>query len=386
LLSLLLAACQRGPQHFPHEAYVWQRAWSPQVTTAVHQQASVFAGWRVLGLQVTGTQQIAIRPDLAALAASARPVRLVVRIEGARQRPAVAALATLLQPQIAHWRAAGVAVAGIEIDHDCATAALVDYADWLEELRAALPRDLTLSMTTLPSWLESAALDGVLAVVDESVLQVHAVARPDRGLFDTDAALRWTRAWAARAPRPFNVALPAYGVRASTDAQGAIAAVDAEADIERSGPTGRELRADPRAVASYLRQVRDETPRQLAGFVWFRLPVAGDRRGWSANTLAAVIDGQPLAPRFVVESAVNDGGSFDLRLRNNGNLDQPPPTVDLPADCRLGDALGRYRLLATAGGTLQLVPDADAWLEAGAVMPIGWIRCNRSLQQEWELR
>jgi hypothetical protein len=356
------------------------------VGTAVLDQAPAFAGWRVLGLQVTGTQQIAIRPDLAALAGSARPVRLVVRIEGARLRPAVAALTTLLQPQIAHWRAAGVVLVGIEIDHDCATAALVDYADWLEELRAALPRDLTLSITALPSWLESAALDDVLAAVDESVLQVHAVARPDRGLFDTDAALRWTRAWAARSSRPFNVALPAYGVRASTDAQGAIEAVDAEADIERSGATGRELRADPRTLAAYLRQIGDDAPRQLAGFVWFRLPVAGDRRGWSTLTLAAVIDSQPLAARFVVESARNDGGSFDLRLRNEGNLDQLPPTVDLPADCRLGDALGRYRLLTDAEGTLQLVPEADAWLEAGAVMPIGWIRCNESLLQEWELR
>jgi hypothetical protein len=382
----LLAACQRGPQHLRHEAYVWQRAWTPAVSTAVLDQAPAFAGWRVLGLQVTGTQQITTRPDLAALAASARPVRLVVRIEGARLRPAVASLVTMLQPQIAHWRAAGVVLVGIEVDHDCATAALVDYADWLQELRAALPRDLTLSITALPSWLESAALDGVLAAVDESVLQVHAVARPDRGLFDTDAALRWTRAWAGRAPRPFNVALPAYGVRASTDAQGAIAAVDAEADIERSGATGRELRADPRALAAYLAEIGDDTPQYLVGFVWFRLPVAGDRRGWSTLTLAAVIDGQPLAARFVVESRLNDGGSFDLRLRNNGNLDQPPPPVDLPADCRLGDALGRYRQMATAEGRLQLVPEADVWLEAGAVMPIGWIRCNEGLQQEWELR
>ena len=104
------------------------------------------------------------------------------------------------------------------------------------------------------------------------------------------------------------------------------------------------------------------------------------------ETVVVEIDSQPLAARFVVESALNDGGSFDLRLRNEGNLDQLPPTVDLPADCRLGDALGRYRLLATAEGTLQLVPEADAWLEAGAVMPIGWTRCNQSLQQEWELR
>jgi hypothetical protein len=383
--TCLLLACAR-PAPPAHEAYIWQRAWTPAVSTAVLDQTPVFAGWRVLGLQMTGTQQIATQPDLAALASSATPVRLVVRIEGARLRPAIAALLAALQPQIAHWRAAGVALVGIEIDHDCASAALADYADWLGALRGALPTDLKLSITALPSWLERADLDAVLAAVDESVLQVHAVTRPDRDLFDAAAASRWTRAWAMRAPHAFRVALPAYGVRVSTDAQGAIEAVDAEADIERSGPSGRELRADPQVVASYLRQVSDDVPRQLVGFVWFRLPVAGDRRSWSAQTLAAVIGGQPLTPRFVVESSANDGGSLDLRLRNGGNLDSAPSAVDLPAHCRLGDALGRYRLQATATGSLRLVPEANAWLAAGAVMPIGWVRCDESLPPEWELR
>ncbi len=386
LLALSLAACQREPRQFPHDAYIWQRNWTPAVSTAVRDQTPVFAGWRVLGLQVTGTQQIATRPDLGALAGSARSVRMVVRIEGARVRPQVPALLTTLQPQITQWRAAGLDLVGIEIDHDCATVALGAYADWLAQLRAGLPAELRLSITALPSWLESAALDAVLTAVDESVLQVHAVSRPDRALFLASDADRWTRAWAARAPHAFRVSLPAYSLRVSTDAQGGIAAVDAEGDIERTGATGRELRADPREVASYLQGTTDDAPPGLAGFAWFRLPVSGDRRGWSRHTLAAVIDGQPLAPRFVVESSANDGGSLDLGLRNRGNLDATLPAVDLPAHCRLGDALGRYRLQTTAMGTLRLTPEDNAGLAAGAVMPIGWVRCDDSLQPEWELR
>jgi hypothetical protein len=88
----------------------------------------------------------------------------------------------------------------------------------------------------------------------------------------------------------------------------------------------------------------------------------------------------------VVESSANDGGSLDLQLRNSGNLDTAPPAVNLPAHCRLGDALGRYRLQTTATGTLRLVPEADAWLASGAIMPIGWVRCDDSLQAKWELR
>ena len=115
-------------------------------------------------------------------------MRLVVRIEGARGPLAVPALWAELEPLLARWRAGGVDVAGIEIDHDCATAALDDYASWLRELRDAMPRDLKLSVTALPSWLESPALDQVLGAVDDSVLQVHAVQRPDHALFDAASA------------------------------------------------------------------------------------------------------------------------------------------------------------------------------------------------------
>jgi len=380
--GLVLASCARRAPAPEHEAYIWQRQWTPAVVAAVSLQQSVFAGWRVLGLQVIGSQKIGVRPDLAALARSARPVRLVVRIEGAREPLAVPELMDRLSPLIDEWRSAGLDLSGIEIDHDCATAALDDYASWLRELRGAMPSELKLSITALPSWLDSSALDGVLATVDDSVLQVHAVEGPDRGLFDADAAMRWTQAWGARTPRPFAVALPAYGVRVDTDAQGRVRAVDAEADIERSGASGRELRADPREVAKLLRELADDRPEHLSGYLWFRLPVAGDRRGWSATALATVIAGQALQARFVVESATNAGGSLDLRVRNVGTLDARPPLVDLPSHCRLGDALGRYRLQSTKAA-LQLAPDPDAWLAAGERMDIGWVRCDETLEQEW---
>ena len=368
-----------------HEAYIWQRQWTPAVVAAVSLQQSVFAGWRVLGLQVIGSQKLVIRPDLAALASSARPVRLVVRIEGARGPLAVPELMAGLSPLVDEWRGAGLDLSGIEIDHDCATAALDDYASWLRELRGAMPRELRLSITALPSWLDSPALEQVLAAVDDSVLQVHAVQRPDRTLFDAASARVWTLAYAARTAKPFALALPAYGVRVDTDAQGRVRAVDAEADIERSSASGRELRADPREVARLLRDLADDGPEHLSGYLWFRLPVAGDRRGWSATTLASVIAGKALQAHFVVESTINEGGSLDLQVRNLGTLDAQPPLVDLPSHCRLGDALGRYRLQSTKAA-LQLAPDPDAWLAAGERMDIGWVRCDEALEREWVVR
>ena len=325
-IGWVLAGCARRAPATEHEAYIWQRQWTPAVVAAVSLQQSVFAGWRVLGLQVIGSQKLVIRPDLEALASSARLVRLVVRIEGARGPLAVPELMASLSPLVDEWRGAGLDLSGIEIDHDCATAALDDYASWLRELRGAMPRELKLSITALPSWLDSPALEQLLAAVDDSVLQVHAVQRPDRALFDAARARAWTLAYAARTVHPFALALPAYSVRVDTDAQGRVRAVDAEADIERSGASGRELRADPREVAKLLRELADDGPEHLSGYLWFRLPVAGDRRSWSGTTLAAVIGGQALEARFVVESAINAGGS----ATSSATVTVTPPVSTVP--------------------------------------------------------
>lgn len=388
LLPLLLAltACTPAPPPpAPHEAYVWQRQWTPAVVESVKAQAPRFSGWRVLALQVVGERVVEVTPDLAALAAAQRPVRAVVRIEGARAPLAVAALWPQLAPLMQRWRAAGVRLAGIEIDHDCATAALGDYAGWLRELRGVLPADVALSLTALPAWLESPALAEVLAAADASVLQVHAVDQPQRGLFDAARAAGWIEAWDALG-RPFHVALPAYGVRIATDAYGALHAVDAEGPVERTGAAGAELRADPRAVAGLLRRLAQQPPAHLTGYLWFRLPVAGDQRSWSPATLAAVRDGAPLAARFVVQASATAGGAHDLVLRNDGNLDAAPPTVELPAHCRLGDALGRYRLEIADDGGLRLSPGGDALLRAATRMQIGWVRCEHALEHEWSIR
>jgi hypothetical protein len=384
LLLLTLSACAPPPP-LTHEAYIWQRLWTPALASAVPGQASSFSAWRVLALEIHAEQRVLLSPDLPLLADSARPVRLVVRIDGTRLPLTALALSAQLLPQIERWRRAGIDLRGVEIDHDCASSALADYAVWLRQLRIQLPRVLELSITALPTWIGTDALPGLLAAVDHSVLQVHAVDRPDRGLFDADRALAWTDAYARLAPHPFAVALPAYGVRVSTNADGRVLAVDAEAAINTSGTSGRELRAEPQIVAGYLQALRRARPSGLRGIVWFRLPLVGDRRAWSATTLAAVIAGAPLRAEFRVVTQRTDTGAFDLSVANVGNLDAPAPTIDLPEHCRFGDGMGQYRLLAT-GHSLGLQPRPETWIMAGQNVRAGWARCTGSLDQEWLLR
>ena len=289
LCGLAAPACgdpsARSVHSLSHEAYVWQRAWTGAVRTSVAAAPDELSGLRVLALEVetfpTASSSVAghglgdaprvVWPevDTAALVHSGRPVTAVVRIDGSRPLPTLS-LAPLWN-RLAGWRERGVDLVGVEFDHDCATAALSDYADWLRTNEP--PLGLRLSITALPTWARSPALAEVAAAVDELVVQVHAIRSPS--LFAPDQAWAWLTSFAnAVDNRPLRVALPTYSARVS----------------------GVALTADPHEVAAFVRQLRREPVANVRGVVWFRLPIEGDGLTWSAATLRAVIADRALAP------------------------------------------------------------------------------------------
>jgi hypothetical protein len=89
LLVLGLLARSAGPSPIPaHDAYVWQRLWTPPVTEAVQRSADLVRAWRVLVAEADGAGRWARAgvdwpgADWSVLAASGRPVVAVVRIDG----------------------------------------------------------------------------------------------------------------------------------------------------------------------------------------------------------------------------------------------------------------------------------------------------------------
>lgn len=377
---LALAACQRQPPASPlaHEAYVWQRQWTPAVVAAVADAAPTFRGYRVLAAEAGRSGALlAMRPDLAALERTQTPVTAVIRLDGSIPPPDEKALVGRIRAIATEWRAAGVRLQGIEIDHDCATARLGDYARLLRALRTDWPVPLRLSITALPAWRNAPALSTLLALVDESVLQVHSVQSPAGGLFDPATARRWIDAYAEHAPGPFRVALPAYGLRVGFDESGSATAVEAEA--LRDVPTGdvRELRVTPDQVATLLRGLERARPRHLDGVVWFRLPTADDHRAWSLAMLNAVIAGDPLRPAVLVTFDAAANGAHDLVLANAGGVEAalPQAVVIAAYGCSDGDALDGYRL-ERSGDDWRFVRTVDKMLRAGRERRIGWLRCD----------
>ena len=380
LLTLWLAIglARAAPSSaFDHEAYVWQRHWTPELAAATASASDLFSAYRVLVGEVDarGVQGVAV--DWSALGAARRPVTLVLRIPGAAPDVDPAAATRLLINARAAAVAARVTVAGIEIDHDCARARLPAYARLLRELRGRVDAP-TWSITALPDWLHSDVLSDVLAEVDASVLQVHAVMKPGAGLFDAAQALRWIRAYARATSKPFRVALPAYATRVTQAPDGRIRAIESDAaTMPVFDEAARELAVDPRRVAVVLRRLHEATPPRFDGIVWFRLPLVSDRRAWSIATVRALAAGEDVdRPLRVERVRVGAGPNVDVVLRNDQSIDvRAPANLALPAYCRAGEGVAGYRFDAERR---RLDSSAPPLLKPGASRTIAWLHCQGS--------
>ncbi len=380
LLGMCLAACHSATTPLDHDAYVWQRQWNTSVVFALNQSADLVRDWRVLAAQTDARGQLRLMAvDRAALAATHRPVILVIRIEGQLAQWDEDALVAQILALRDAWK--GSALVGIEIDHDGGTARLPAYAHFLARLKPALGK-LPLSITALPAWLSSGDLDQVIAQVDEVVLQVHAVQSPRAGLFDKALARVWVDRFAARSTKPFRVALPTYGTRVAWDSDGRLLAVQSEAPVLAGGMEASELVAQPGEVAKLLTSLRNDPPRGLSGIVWFRLPTPQDERAWSLPTWRAVVTGAALTNQ--VTAFFQGGatpGAADVILRNDGDIDASlPRSIQLPAGCTVADGVNGY-VLGFRSGQRYLQRAQDGWLHGHRQRAVGWVRCDAASGQ-----
>ena len=404
LLMLLLAACRETqPPPLTQEAYVWQQAWTPALGESLASPAAEgLSGWRVLiGEQRSSGDATprwrTVSPDWAPLVRTGHPLTAVLRLDGqlsvlddpARDPASVA----LRRDIVERWRAAREAAGqplALELDYDCATRRLPGYARFLRALRADVhAQGGTLAITALPAWLaRPEALRDLLAAVDDHVLQVHAVNRPDQGLWNADQTDAWLRDWAHLAPHPFALALPSVGSAVRVSAGGDVLAVrGAQPGAARDWPAdSRELSVlpDPLALAAYLAHLETQRPERLREIVWFRWPLPGDANGltpasWALlrrdpAAFAAATRASPLA--WQPEAAEAGEPMRRWTLVNRSAVDQRlPAELTLPSGCEAAVPLGGAQL-ATAR-TLRLSPRASdvRLLPPGQRLAVALARC-----------
>jgi hypothetical protein len=109
----------------------------------------------------------------------------------------------------------GAIVAGVQMDIDVPTRLLANYERTLRALRERLPQRLRLSITGLPTWMNSPALERTLASVDFWIPQFYGAAIPERlnrrvPISSPELVARAVQR-ARGLNRPFYAGLPAYG-------------------------------------------------------------------------------------------------------------------------------------------------------------------------------
>ncbi|MCP3140249.1 DUF3142 domain-containing protein [Pyxidicoccus xibeiensis] len=349
LLALGLACSRERPPPLTHEAYVWQRDWSPELSSALEKELPPELGaLRVLARERSGPTRtpVDVAVDVDALARSGREVVAVMRVDGTAPLDGISLEEVAVHARA--WKARGVRVRGVEVDHDCATPALTAYADWLERERTHL-RDgaLRLSITALPTWASSPDVKRLAAIPDDVVVQVHAVRAPS--LFHPEEARRFVESWSSATGRPFRVALPTYRARLRD---------------------GTRLSAEPRDVSGFLATLRERPVPGVTGVLWFRLGHRGDVDAWSLPTLAAVVRGEPLAPRLTPRLVDAGGGTRDIVIENTGRVDADAPArLTLSGNLEVLDGVGGY-----APHGASLVARTPPRLRAGERRVVGFVR------------
>ncbi|HWU25499.1 MAG TPA: DUF3142 domain-containing protein [Rhizomicrobium sp.] len=366
-----------APAHWPQDAYVWQRLWTSALAASLNSSSDLIADWRVLVAETGGDGQLkAVALNWPALRMTGKPVIAVIRIDGTLARLNEDLLLAQIRDLALRWKQ--TQIAGLEIDYDCATSRLADYAQFLRRLRSlpGLPRRL--SVTALPSWIGSAHLSELSGAADEIVLQVHAVRAPRFALFNAAEARTWIDAFDRITTKPFRIALPDYAVRTVWNKTGDLLAIESETPRLAGGTYVRELVAEPRAVARLLDALAYSPPRHLAGIVWFRLPTDDDSFTWGLATWRAVARGDLLQDSLaIVSPPASTPGLRNIVIVDTGTIDSElPRSIVLPAGCRVADGVNGYAL-DMGGGEIVLQRLQNALLRAHHHQTIGWMRCGQ---------
>ena len=385
---------------FTQQVYVWQMHWDDAVHQAIIRAEPQVDGFMLLAGEVGYDGKdfsfLSASPDRRGIA---KPVTIVLRIrsefsKALAQRQTAAATSYILDRLEPHLGSGQDAASrpGVQIDFDCPTSAVAEYAEFLRSLRSALP-GRQLSITTLPDWLNSTAFPALLATVDCFVLQVHSLENPATVktpyvLCDPIKAAHWVER-ASRIGVQFYVALPTYSYRLLFDQQGRFRSIIAEQTAQSPAPgmIAKEVSADPAALARLARQWRDQPPDNCRGVVWFRLPVDGDRRNLPWRAFASLLKGIAPSTSFAADMRQPEPGLYELWLSNTGDYAPANPVsceVRWTKDALLAyDIIGGYKGSGALGqDTVQVegpAPEAN-----GQPKMAGWFRVRPENNEDKE--
>ncbi len=384
------------------DAYVWQRRWTDSHVKSLDEASGKIHTIVALAAEIERQkgEPRAVRVSIPydTLRSENVAIGLALRIGPYAgpfdsNGPITTAICDLAQHLVKKATDAGVAVSELQIDFDCAESKLDGYRTWVQALHERLG-SLPIVITSLPSWLDNKAMSRLVEATDGFILQVHSLDRPKSAsanftLCDPAAAKRAVER-AGRLPAPFRVALPTYGYLVAFDANGKFLGLSAEGP-SRNWPSSaivKTVSADASQMAQLVETWSKNRPSNMAGIIWYRLPIDEDRLNWRWPTLAAVMEGRTPQAQLHAELRHPERGLVEVDLVNAGDADA---SLD-SARVKLNWSDGHLLASDTSEG-FQEMPDASQQslllaaeptkdeaaprIGAGDRKTIGWIRLDR---------
>jgi hypothetical protein len=191
-------------------------------------------------------------------------------------------------------------------------------------------------------------------------------------------------------PAPFRVALPTYGYLVAFDANGKYLGLNAEGPA-RNWPSNaivKTVSADAAQMAQLVQVWTNDRPSNMAGVIWYRLPIDEDRLNWRWPTLAAVMEGRTPQPQLRAEIRRPQQGLVEVDLVNAGEADASLDSARVQVDWSEGQVLasdtsdGFQRVPDNSQQSLLMAaepapPQIAPRINAGDRKTIGWIRLDR---------
>ena len=282
-------------------------------------------------------------------------------------------------------------VVGLQIDFDVPTRLLERYERILRSLRSDLKPGTKLSITGLPTWMQSSALRSTLTQVDFWIPQFYGAEIPQRvdqliPISSANSVERFVNS-ARELNKPFYAGLAAYSYALLYDPSGALItlrggmdpaaiALDPNLDlIERrpfdtsskasewryayraraDGVTGKlamhagdVLVLDVPSAESLrvsARIVRQLAGEKLLGICVFRLPGRDDPATLSHEQVAAGLEDEDSAPDFKIHFKPHEdrGHAWLLEVENKGSAGAIDLKIDVPVDSRTIESVDLQR-------------------------------------------
>ena len=372
--------------------YVWNRNWTPGIKESMAELRDYVNHYVVLcgELKYSHNNWKAASVKLkGAYFKEGMKVTLAVRVPEAANKPfsegAFKDFAVLLGEVVdgaaKEVAQTGTAIEGLQIDYDCPTSKLNDYARLLTEIRRKFP-DRKLSITALPTWLKSDSFKSLVAKTDYYILQLHAFEVPknpkhEGAIFLGPKAPVYVKA-ADAINHPFFISLPTYGYEILYSESGQFVGLHAEGPSYYPPYVSRRkiVTTKPDEILSFLNWLDGNKVANLTGICWFRLPVDSDEFNWSVDSLKAVIQRRKPALSFSVRHEYRDKNLVEVYLTNNGEQNTEKSVYFSIAwkghGPAIHDVFGKYRELERSGNEeTEIVGPAP---KTGHEIMVGWFR------------